>query len=128
MKRCNQRLELLTDINMHLLIERGIRGGISIITQRWTCANNPSVPNQDTDKPSYYIIYLDANNLYWLVMSEPLPYGDFQWINPNIITNWIQSLDENGEYGYVLEVDLEYPLHLHDYHNDYTLAPEKDQD
>jgi len=57
-------LELLTDPNMHLFIEKGIRGGISMISKRLSTANNKYLNNYDPSKPSTYITYLDANNLY----------------------------------------------------------------
>ncbi|KFM67681.1 hypothetical protein X975_16856, partial [Stegodyphus mimosarum] len=119
-------LELLTDLDMHLFIERGIRGGISMISHRWAEANNKYLPHYDPSKPSSYIIYLDANNLYGWAMSQPLPYGGFQWVSPSAIDiEAILSSSEDGAVGYILEVDLEYPQELHDLHNEYPLAPEK---
>ena len=56
------KLELLTDHDMHLMVENGIRGGVSMITTRKT--NNPYMKDYDRSKPATYIIYLDANNLY----------------------------------------------------------------
>ena len=58
-------------------------------------------------------------------MTEPLPYGDFEWFNPSHITNdFIEDYNNDGEDCYILEVDLEYPKQ-HDKHNDYPLAPER---
>ena len=72
----------------------------------------------DASKPTKYITYLDANNLYRWAMSKPLPTQDFKWMEPNELKNW-------EKYSCVLEVDLEYPKGLHDWHNDYPLAPER---
>jgi len=67
---------------------------------------------------SKFIQYLDANNLYGLAMSQPLPVGDFKWMKEKDLDNW-------EKFSCILEVDLEYPKELHDLHNDYPLAPER---
>ncbi len=58
------QLELIKDRTMHDMIDRGVRGGISVISHRRATANNPNMTSFDTTKPSSFIIYLDANNLY----------------------------------------------------------------
>ena len=68
-------------------------------------------------------MYLDANNLYGLAMSLKLPYNNFKW-NSTITENDILNYDENGDKGYILKVDLEYPKELHDLHRDYPLLAE----
>lgn len=118
-------LELLTDPDMHLFVERGLRGGISTITKRHAKANNTYLDEYDTEQASTYIIYLDANNLYGWAMSQSLPTHDFEWLTAEDLLNLdVSSIPDDGDQGYILEVDLEYPHHLHDYHNDYPLAPE----
>ena len=57
-------LELLTDPDMYLMVENGIRGGISTIMKRYAKANNPYVNDFNPEKENIYIQYLDANNLY----------------------------------------------------------------
>ena len=64
------------------------------------------------------------NNLYGWVMSEYLPYREFEWIE-NINKFDVNSINEKSDTGYFLEVDLEYPDELHELHNDYLLTPEK---
>jgi RNase P subunit RPR2 len=118
-------LELFTHIDQLLLIERGIRGGISTICNRYSKANNPYVPGYDPSQPSKYIMYLDANNLYGFSMSEPLPVGKFKFLTEEEIVAFdIYSIGEDDEVGYILDVDLDYPDDTHDIHNDYPLAPE----
>ena len=121
LKMTGQRLELLTDLDMHLFIEKGLRGGISMISNRYSEANNPYLSTYNQTSPSKYIMYLDANNLYGWAMSQPLPTHGFHWTEPVDVT----EVPDDASEGYILEVDLDYPSHLHDMHNDYPLAPEK---
>ena len=64
MKKTGVELELLTDLDMHLFIERGTRGGISMASKRYAKANNPLVKGYNPENPTSYIPYLDANKLY----------------------------------------------------------------
>ena len=101
------------------MFEKGIRGGISIIPNRYAKANNKYMGEKyDPQLPSKYIIYLDANNLYGWAMMKPLPVGGFDWMSEDEKQNW-------KNIPCILEVDLEYPKKLHYLHNDYPLAPEK---
>ena len=109
-------LELLTDYDQHLFIEKGMRGGISMASKRHAKANNPGVPGYDPSEEHNHIMYYDANNLYGWAMSQPLPYSGFKWVD--------KPPTEPGK-GCILEVDLEYPAELHESHNDYPLAPER---
>ena len=118
------KLEKISDIDMYLFIEKGLRGGISYITKKYAKANNKYMKNYDPTKPSTYISYLDMNNSYGWAMSGYLPYGGFKWLKS--VDNFeVNSVSENSPIGYILEVDLEYPDELHVLHNDYPLAPEK---
>jgi len=118
-------LQLFTSIDQLLFIEKGIRGGISTIVNRYSKANHPNAPYYDPNSPHKFIVYLDANNLYGYAMSEPLPIGGFWWVNRGEIKQLnILSIGEDDEIGYIFEVDLECPCKLHEAHNDYPLAPE----
>ena len=126
LKMTEVELELLTDPDMYLFIQEGFHGGISMISNRFSEANNPYVPDYDPDQDSSYVMCLDANNLNGWAMSQPLPTGEFDWLNEEEITNLdITQISDESEEGYILEVDLKYPKELHDLHNDYPLAPEK---
>ena len=126
LKMTDIKLELMADIDMFQFIEKGLRGGISYIANRYGKANNKYMKNYDEKAPSKYIMYLDANNLYGWAMSQYLPTGNFKWLSQNQIekTN-LGKYTENSKKGLILEVDLEYPQELHDLHNDYPLGPEK---
>ena len=126
LKMTKIQLELMTDVDMYLFIEKGLRGGISYIANRYGKANNKYMKDYNENEPSKYIMYLDANNLYGFAMSCYLPTGGFKWLTKQEI----QDLDLNeynayNEKGLILEVDLEYPEKLHNHHNDYPVAPEK---
>ena len=133
LKKTDVRLELLTDYDMYLFIEQGLRGGISMITHRHAQANNPSMEDYDADEKHRYIMYLDANNLYGKAMVQTLPHSEFKWSGERDIDVLIARYgnpvyDEDGSNeseGCFVKVDIHYPPHLHDAHNDYPLAPEK---
>ena len=126
LKMTDIKLELMVDIDMFQFIEKGMRGGISYIANRYGKANNKYMKNHDEKAPTKYIMYLDANNLYGWAMSQYLPTGNFKWLSQNQIekTN-LGKYTENSKKGLILEVDLEYPQELHDLHNDYPLGPEQ---
>ena len=121
MTRAN--LDLISDLDKQLFIEKGMRGGISNITHRHAVANNKYMKCYNPEDESSYLMYLDANNLYGWAMSQSLPTKDFKWINSEDFI--LENYKNNTKEGAILEVDLEYPEELHDLHNDYPLAPEK---
>ena len=127
LKMTKINLELLSDVDKLLMIEKGIRGGISIISNRYGKANNKYMKDYNKKELSKYLMYLDANNLYGAAMSEKLPVHSFKWMTnqeiENIFNNQIVQVWEKTPC--ILEVDLEYPEELHDLHNDYPLAPER---
>ena len=112
-------LEQITD--MYHFIENSFRGGISLVTIRYARANAPTLPAYDAGRPNVNLIYLDANNLYG-------PVHGFRFLQPDeietLIVEGVGELSDDAEDGYIYEVDLSYPQHLHDAHDDYPLARE----
>ena len=118
--------ELISDINVHLVIEKGMRGGISCIAKRYSKANNKYMKRYDDSKQSKFIVYIDANNLYGWEMSQYLGHSVLKWLNQKETDKFdVNSIGENISIGYILEADFKYPGELDKLHNGYLLAPEK---
>ena len=136
LKKTGLNLKLLKDPNMLLMFEHGIRGGITQSVHKWANVNNPYMGCEwDPLRPTNYLQYLDANNLYGWAMSQPLPTGEFKWVDienlkggagelKKIIDMMVRNSNNRG-VGYVLEVDAKYPRELHDHHNDLPFMCEK---
>ena len=125
-KKTNIKLELLTDYDMLLMVEEGIRGRICHSIHRHAKANNKYMENYDKNEESSYIQYLDANNLYGWAMSQKLPVNGFKWVDNNEINEeFIKNYNENNNKGYILEVDVKYPKKLHDLHSDLPFLPKR---
>ena len=80
LKMTKIKLDFISDIDMHLFIEKGMGGSISYIAKRHSKANK-YMECYDSGKESIYITYLDGNNLYSWPMSQYLPYSGFKWLN-----------------------------------------------
>ena len=116
----------MIDVDMFQFIEKGMRGGVSYIANRYGKANNKCMKEYDEKAPSKYIMYLDANNLYGWAMSQYLPTGNFKSMTDKEIKRLnLGKYSADSNRGLILEVDLEYPQELHDLHNDYPVCPEK---
>ena len=102
LKKTKVKLELLTDIDMLLMVEKGTRGGICQAIHRYAKANNKYMKNYDKDIISSYLMYLDANNLYGWAMSQKLPVNGFKWVKNLSKFNeiLIRNYDENSDKGY----------------------------
>ena len=149
------------DMNMLCFFKKCIRGGTSCVMKRYSKAYNKFMPkiykpeaeivseemesgpmeNEEEQpkkpkKKTYYIIDLDANNLYGWGMKGKLPMGDFKWmddvfleyLNEHLckdgLMHWIEMI-EKDDRGAFIECDLYVPEHLHDRFNSYPPAPEK---
>ena len=119
------RLQQIHNRDMYEMIEKGLRGGMTQCSYKKVEANNKYMnETYDENKPSSFISYFDANNLYGLAMTKKLPYDNFKWDYSFLTDKKILNYDEDSDEGYILEVDLKYPEQLHDLHKDYPLAPE----
>ena len=119
LKKTKAKLELLTNPDVLLMFEKGIRGGVSSIMHRHGKANNKYMGKDfDPKELEKFLVYLDANNLYGWAISKPLPTKGFKWMTEHELQDW-------KNHSCILEVELEYPKKLHDLHNEYPLAPER---
>ena len=120
LKLTNVKIELLTDIDMYLMVENAIRGGLTQVVKKYAVANNKYLPDYNKNIKSSYLQYLDANNLYGYAMIKKLPLDGFRWSDPNKYTSeFIKKYDyEIDNRGYLLEVDIEYPKYLNKAHED----------
>jgi hypothetical protein len=83
------------------------------------------MPNYNASKPTSYLMYLDATNLYGAAMSQYLPTGNFKWLTDSEIKDLkVENIDKNSSTGYIYEVDLDYPRELHYLHNELPFCPE----
>ena len=141
-------LEIPHHPDMHMFIDKGLTGGISMVGNQYARANNPGLGEQwKPEQLQSYIMYVDCNNQYGWAMSQYLPTHGFKWVkdieNSHLplksdggaisstvqekMVAWtekIQALEDEGETGYFFEVDLQYPEEMHDAHDNYPLAPE----
>ena len=104
-KKAEVKLELLTDNDMLLMVEKGIRGGICYAIHRYAKANNKYMKNYDEKEESSYIQYLDVNNLYGWTMSQKLPVSGFKWKKDvlKFTKKFIKNYDEDSDKGYILK-------------------------
>ena len=79
LKKTEVKLELLTDVDMLLMVEKGIRGGICHAIYRYAKANNKIMKNCNKDKEESFLQYLDVKNLYGWAISQKLPVSGFKW-------------------------------------------------
>jgi len=128
MKMTGAKMELLTCPDKHMLIEKGMRGGIATISHRYARANNKYLKNYNPNEKSSYIINLDANNLYGYSMTEPLPISDFECAPERLCyeiemnNEKLLELGDDDPIGFLLKVDIEIPHSIHNKMNDYPIA------
>ena len=122
-KMTGEAIDLLNDLEMYTFFERGIRGGMTFVNKH--LVRNERITHNDTELIQH-LAYIDQNNLYGNSLRKPLPHSEFCWVEDlsEFTRDFILSLDEEGEQGYTLEVDLGYPEHLHHSTADFPLAPE----
>ena len=116
------KLGLILDPDMYMFFEKGMRGGVSYISNRHSKANNKYLKSYDPKQESKHTS-LNANNLYDYATCKFLPTSGFKWIDSKEFD--LNKYTSNILKGCILEVDLEYPKELRELRNDYPLAPNK---
>ena len=126
LKICKADVKLLCQREHLEIVENLLRGGISsVYAKRHFKANNKYLANFDEKCESTFGFMIDVNNLYGGIMQHShLPLSDFTFVD-SVSLDQILATPHNSSTGYILEVDLSYPDHLHDSHQDFPLAPEK---
>ena len=127
LQKTGVKLEFLRDIDMPLMVEEDIRGGICQTIYKCAKVSNKYKNNYDKSIKSSYFMYLDANNLYGWAMSQKLPVNGFKWIKnlSKFNEEFIKGYNENCDRGYFLEVDVEYPKKLINLHKHLSFLPER---
>ena len=130
LKKTDVRLDLIYNPDIYKMIEKSIRGGLSVISHRHAVANNKYMgAKYNENEDSNYLIYLDMNNLYGGAMSRPLPTHDFYFVHHSIVAkdNFLTKVlntPTDSSIGCILEIDAYWPDHLHDKLNDYPPLPD----
>lgn len=126
LKYTKVELELLSNYDMYMFIERGIRGGTTTCSKRHACANNKYMKSDyNPNVESSFLMYYDSNNLYGLAMSQAMPINSFKWLSKQKVKKFdVSKVPNDSPVGYICEIDIEYPSNLHDHHNDLPLLPE----
>ena len=108
LKKAKVKLDLLTDINMLLMVQKGMRGGICHSVYWYAKANSKCMKDYDENKESSYIQNWDVSSFYEWAMFKKLPVENFEWIKDTSQFNedFIKSYNEENDEGYFLEVDV----------------------
>ena len=94
LKEAKVKLDLLTNIDMLLMVEKGIRGGLCYSIYLYAKANNKNMKDYGKNKESSYLQYWDVNNLYGWAMSQNFPVKNSKWVkdvsksDKNFITSY----------------------------------------
>ena len=126
LKKTKVTLHLLTDIDLLLMVEKGIRGGIYHPIHRYAKVYK-HMKNDDKNKESSYLNFWDVNSLYVWAMSRKLLLDGFKWVDDASQFNkdFTKKYNENSDLRYFLEVDVKHPEKLHKLHNDYLFCQNK---
>ena len=128
LKITGMKIGLISDVDLHMKIEKAIRGGICTIgSKRYVKFNNKYCPQYDPTKPITHGLYIDANSLYSTAMTMSLPYQEPKSVEiiPPLeeVVDEIMQITDNDPICRLYVVDLQYPKELHEMHNDYLCLP-----
>ena len=126
-KKTEVKLELLTHIDMLLMVEKEIIGGICHAIHQYAKAIKKYIKDSDKNKESSYLRYWDVINLYSLTMSQKFPLNKFEWIEDTSQFNedLVKNPNEKSDEWCFFEVDVQYPEKLHELDNDLPFLPER---
>ena len=124
LKKTKVKLDLLTDVNMLLMVEKGIRGGICHSSYQNVKANKKYLKDYDKNKKSSNLQYWDVNNLYGCAISRKTTVQNFKRIDDSsqLNRNFMKDYNKESDEGYFLEVDVQYLKKLYDFHNDLSFS------
>ena len=127
LKKTKVNLELSTNFDMLLMVQKGIRDGICQAIHTYAKANNKYMKNYNEDTISSYLMYLDADNFYGWAMSQKRPISGFKWVEKlsRFDERFITNCNENSDLGYFFEVDFDYQKELFNLHKDLPFLPER---
>ena len=123
------KIELLTNIDMLLIVEKGTGGGIWHLIHQYVKTNNEYMKSYDKDMESSYLEYLDVNNLHGWALSQKRPVNGFEWVEElsQFREDFIKFFEQDSNKGYFLEVDVEYPKNSLSLHSDLLFLPERNK-
>ena len=127
LKKDRSRIRIITDPDMHLMVEERTKGGSFQAILRYV--NNKYMKNYDKDIESFYLAFLDANNLYGCPMCDKHLVNGFEWVEelPQFNEDFIKTYDKNSDKGYFLKFDVSYPKKLFNSHKDFSYLPEREK-
>jgi len=116
-KQLENPIELITDPEMYNFFDKAKRGGMTFVNK------HHAISDEETE-----LLYVDANNLYGLALSQKLPYSNLEWVDDKDFSEILRKCGSNFKFeddvGYTLEVDLFIPDEIHDLLDDLPVAPE----
>lgn len=98
---------------------------MALILNKYAKVNNPCTPDYDPTRLRDYLLYLKCTYIYRRAKTQQLLLSGFKWLEPNEIDAVNVQTLRDDDTGYIFEVELDYPHHLHVQHSNYPLAPEK---
>ena len=114
------KLDLLTDIDILLMVERRIRGGTCHSIYRYVKDNNKYMKTYDKIKESSYLQYWDVNDLYGWAMTQKLPENNFAWTKDTSHFNedFIKTIMKKVMKYNFFEFNVHYLEKLHELNNE----------
>ena len=109
LRRTKVKLDLLSDIDILLIVEKAIRGGIYHSIYRYAKANSKYMKDYDKNKEPSYLQFWDVNNLCGRAKSQKIPVNSFEWIKNTSQFNedFIKNYNEESDEEYFLDVDIQ---------------------